>query len=163
MYIKVRPAEQGDAAWIRALLERSWGSTEMIVLGRVRHTDALPALVAEIDGMGVGLLTYEVSGDALEVVSLDARERRRGIGTALIDAVRELAEIRRCRRVWLITTNDNLDALRFYQRRGFRLASLHPGAVRAARRLKPSIPEVGEYGIPLRDEIELELVEAKTR
>jgi len=62
-----------------------------------------------------------------------------------------------CRRVWLITSNDNLDALRFYQRRGLRLVAVHRGAIDEARRVKPSIPATGEYGIPVRDEIELEL------
>jgi hypothetical protein len=50
-----------------------------------------------------------------------------------------------------------VDALRFYQRRGFRLVALHPGAVDdSRRRLKPEIPELGEYGIPIRDELVLE-------
>jgi hypothetical protein len=58
----------------------------------------------------------------------------------------------------VITTNDNVDALRFYQRRGFRLAALHQGAVDDSRaRLKPEIPEIGEHRIPLRDELDLEL------
>ena len=59
--------------------------------------------------------------------------------------------------MWLITTNDNLNALRFYQGRGFRLVAVHPGAVEASRRLKPQIPELGSFGIPIRDELELEL------
>ena len=61
-----------------------------------------------------------------------------------------------CTRLWLITTNDNLRALRFYQRRGFRLAALHRDALETSRRLKPSISEIGFHGIPLRDELELE-------
>jgi ribosomal protein S18 acetylase RimI-like enzyme len=80
-----------------------------------------------------------------------------GIGTALIDAVRDVAERAGCTRLWLVTTNDNLDALRFYQRRGFVLAALHRDAIEAARTLKPGIPAVGEYGIPIRDEIEMEM------
>ena len=74
------------------------------------------------------------------------------MGTALIEAVECKA-----RRLWVLTTNDNVDALRFYRRRGFRLRELHPGAVdESRRRLKPEIPETGEYGIPLHDEIVLE-------
>ena len=62
------------------------------------------------------------------------------------------------RRLWLITTNDNVDALRFYQRRGFRLVRVHAGAVdRSRAALKPGIPEAGDHGIPLRDELELEM------
>jgi hypothetical protein len=61
-------------------------------------------------------------------------------------------------RLWLVTTNDNVDALRFYQRRGFRLAELRPEAVTLSRRaLKPEIPMVGAHGIELRDELELDL------
>jgi ribosomal protein S18 acetylase RimI-like enzyme len=58
--------------------------------------------------------------------------------------------------VRVTTTNDNLNALRFYQRRGFRIMGVHPGAVNEARRLKPSIPAIGAYGIPICDEIDLE-------
>jgi hypothetical protein len=79
------------------------------------------------------------------------------MGTALIEAVRLLARRRRCARLWVITTNDNVDALRFYQRRGFRLLTVHHGAVdRSRASLKPEIPQVGAYGIAKRDEIELE-------
>jgi RimJ/RimL family protein N-acetyltransferase len=81
----------------------------------------------------------------------------RGVGTALIDEAKRIATQAGCRRLWLITTNDNVDALRFYQRRGFRLAKLHCGAVDDSRaRLKPEIPETGHHRIPLRDELELE-------
>ena len=60
--------------------------------------------------------------------------------------------------MWLVTTNDNLDTFRFYQRRGFRLTELRVGSVDKARRhLKPSIPSVGYFGIPPHDELVLEL------
>lgn len=55
----------------------------------------------------------------------------------------------------MVTTNDNLRALALYQRRGFRLVALRCGAVDDARRRKTSIPEVGDGGIPLHDELEL--------
>ena len=90
-----------------------------------------------------------------ELVAINAFEKGRGIGTALIKAVVESLEGFDLLRI--TTTNDNLDALRFYQRRGFRLAAIRPGAVDAARKLKPSIPPLGDYGIPIRDEIDLVL------
>ena len=65
---------------------------------------------------------------------------------------------RKARRAWLITTNDNLDAIRFYQRRGFTIATVHAGAIEQSRTIKPSIPLVGSYGIPIRDEIEFEML-----
>ena len=117
-----------------------------------------PALVALDDGRVVGVLTWIDHGDSLEVLTLHAEPRGEGTGTLLLDGVRRRAATTGRSRVWLITTNDNLDALRFYQRRGFRLARLHAGAVdRSRARLKASIPEIGDHGIPIRDELELEL------
>jgi GNAT superfamily N-acetyltransferase len=118
-----------------------------------------PALLAEDeqDGRLLGVLTYVVDRDQCEVLTLHAVQQWRGVGTALLQLVEQLAAAQGCRRLWLITTNDNVDALRFYQRRGFRLAALHRGAVDDCRaRLKPEIPTVGDYGIPLRDELELD-------
>ena len=118
--------------------------------------DALahPHLIAgDLDGV----LTYVIDGEDCEILTLHAEPRHTGAGTALIEAVERLAAEAGCTRLWLITTNDNVDALRFYQRRGFRLTAVHAGAVDLARaRLKPHIPELGDHGIPLRDELELE-------
>ncbi len=113
-------------------------------------------LIAEEEGERVGLLTYVVDGDTCEILTLGVTRQFAGTGTALVEAVRGVAREQGCRRVWVLTTNDNIDALRFYQRRGFRIDVLRPGAVDEARRtLKPGIPEIGDHGIPLRDEIEL--------
>ena len=127
--------------------------------GRGRLLDArqLPGLwVGEEDRL-VGYLLYHPEGDQWEVALLEALEQGRGVGSALLGAVEELARRRGCKRLWLVTTNDNTHALAFYQRRGFVLAALHRDAVTEARKtLKPSLPLVGEGGIPLRDELELE-------
>jgi GNAT superfamily N-acetyltransferase len=118
-----------------------------------------PALLAEADGAILGMLTYvpDPGWEQCEVLTLHATEQWHGVGTALIKAVEQLAAEQGCTRLWLITTNDNVDALRFYQRRGFQLAAIHRRAVDDSRsRLKPEIPVAGAYGIPMRDEIELE-------
>jgi N-acetylglutamate synthase-like GNAT family acetyltransferase len=117
-------------------------------------------MAVDAAGTRVGLVTFRVddAGDC-EIVTLDSLlYRGAGVGTALVGAVRRQAETRKCRRLWLVTTNDNLDAMRFYQRRGFALVSVHRGAADRARLLKPSIPSVGTYAIPIRDEVELEVV-----
>ena len=117
---------------------------------------ALPGFVAERNGRPRGLATYRRDGDDCEVAFIGALDRHQGVGTALLDAVVEA--LAGCGRIWLVTTNDNLEALRFYQRRGFVLSELRPGAVDESRRgLKPQIGAVGDFGIPLRDELELEL------
>lgn len=89
---------------------------------------------------------------------IETFERGHGTGTALLEAVAEEARAGAAKRLWLVTTNDNLDALRFYQRRGLRLVRLRPGAVTEPRRqLEPEIPLAGNHGIPIRDELELEM------
>lgn len=129
----------------------------MARLGRIEHPLEHPALVAERDGRLVGVLTYVPGDGECEILTLHAAERLRGVGTALIEAVERVAAERGCDRLWVLTTNDNVDALRFYQRRGFRLARLNPGAVdRARETLKPEIPTHGNHGIPIRDEVILE-------
>jgi GNAT superfamily N-acetyltransferase len=105
----------------------------------------------------VGLVTYRIEDDDCEIVTIDSVVEGRGVGTALLEAVTAEARTAGCRRVWLITTNDNLNALRFYQARGFRLVAVHPRAVEESRLLKPEIPELGNFGIAIRDELELEL------
>ena len=147
----------GSADAFGALLAGWWGSTTIVSRGVARDASRLPALVAERDGEIAGVLTFDVCDGELEILSINAVEPGGGVGTALLAAATELARARDCTRMWLVTTNDYLDALRFYQRRGLRLVAVHRGAVDDARRLKPSIPEVGEYGIPLHDELELEL------
>jgi N-acetylglutamate synthase-like GNAT family acetyltransferase len=100
-------------------------------------------------------VTFDVRPGVLEIVTINALERFTGIGTMLIEAVRAEAKRLGCQQITLTTTNDNVDALRFYQRRGFRLAALRPGAVDRSRLRKPEIPRTGDFGIPLRDEIDL--------
>ncbi len=118
-------------------------------------------LVAEVAGRPAGLVAWRRDGDVgaeITVLAVDPATRRRGVGRALLEAAVDALRAAGVRRAWLVTTNDNLPALRLYQRTGWRLAALRPGAVDEARRtLKPSIPTIGEDGIPLRDELELEL------
>jgi len=113
----------------------------------------LPGFAA-LDGERlVGLLTYAHDGDAIEIVTIDAFEPRRGVGRALVEAVRGLGAAR----IHLTTTNDNVSAQRFYEALGFRLAAVREGAIERSRELKPEIPLVGEGGTPIRDELEYEL------
>ncbi len=153
----IRPAAASDRAEVERLLTESWGSTTVVSRGVAHDAATLPALVALHAGVFVGLATYRLDSDACELVTLDATEPRLGVGSALLTNVAERAWAHGARRLWLVTSNDNLDALRFYQRRGLRIVAVHRGAVDHARRLKPSIPHHGEYGIPIHDELELEL------
>jgi len=155
----IRSLEPRDRDWVLGTV-RYWGDTDYIVSrGRVVYAAELPGFCAVApNGRPLGLATYEITGDECQLATIHAFERFSGIGTALLAAVRDAAAAAGCRRLWLVTTNDNLDALRFYQRRDLELVAVHRGFREVAQRLKPSIPLIGEYGIPLRDEIELEIL-----
>jgi ribosomal protein S18 acetylase RimI-like enzyme len=153
--IRVRPIDDGDRPMLSWLVAELWGSEIVAVHGTSLRPAELGGFIAERPGRVAGLLTCQLVGDVLEIVTLNAIDRRAGIGTMLIEAAADQARRSGCREIRLTTTNDNVDALRFYQRRGFRLAELRPGAVDQARRRTPEIPRVGDYGIPLRDEIDL--------
>lgn len=138
---------------------RHWGETDYVLSrGRVLHPAELPGYCAVgARGRRLGLATYELAGPECQLVTLHALRPYRGIGTALLATVRQTAVAHGCHRLWLITTNDNLDALRFYQRRGLQLVAVHRDLREVAQRLKPSLPLLGEHGIPIRDELELEM------
>ena len=115
-------------------------------------------MLAWSEGQLTGVATYVVDGDACELLTLHASTRLMGIGSALLTAVQDIARDAGRRRLWVVTTNDNVEALRFYQQRGFRLVVIRLGAVDRSRDLlKPEIPRSGAHGIPLRDELELEM------
>ena len=147
----VREAVTADEAWIAPILVRAWGDTLMAVGGELIECLALPALVVPHRGV----LTYRRVGDAFEIVSLDSAAVGRGVGTALLGTPTDGARISGLRSICMTMTNDNLNALGFYQRRGFIIDDIRVRAVAVARRLKPSIPPIAANGIPIRDEIVL--------
>lgn len=156
--ITIRPLTPGDAAWKREFLIGSWGSTLVARREELVDADLLPGLVALLDGRPTGLATYAMAGREWEFVTIDAGIRGIGIGGALLRAVEELAVAANAGRIWLVTTNDNTAALRFYQRNGYDLAALHRNAVTRARLTrKPQIALTGD-GIPIRHELELERI-----
>jgi GNAT superfamily N-acetyltransferase len=155
--MNVRPVEPRDQEWVTQFLAEQ-NSVRVAAHGELLRPPELPGLLTERESEPIGLATYRIDGDECELVTLHSRVENAGAGSALIDAVAAVAREAGCRRLYLITTNDNTQALRFYQRRGLRLAALRPGAVDEARRtLKPEIGEIGNDGIPIRDELELEL------
>lgn len=154
---RIRPGTKQDHDWILRLLNEHWGSARIVTRSIVHEADKLPAFLADLDSERVGLITYRLHEDQCEVISLNSFRESIGIGTALLSAVKNVAAKAGCKRLWLITTNDNLAVMRFYQMRGWELVAVYRGAITESRRLKLTIPEVGIDGIPIRDEIELEL------
>jgi DNA-3-methyladenine glycosylase I len=154
----VRPLTAADHDWVARCTAESWGAETVVAHETVYRPAELPGFVAKSGDEIIGLLAYHLEGEACEIVTLDAWRASQGVGTALIEAVRQAAGREKCRRLWLVTTNDNLPALRFYQKRGFLIAAVHVNAIERNHRLKPEITLTGMDGIPIRDEIELEMV-----
>ena len=157
MGIEVGHIRDEESGWARQILRDHWASEVVVTRGRAHRADRLPALVCMREGRRAGLLIYRIEEDECEIVTLNALERSAGIGTALLQEACGLARAASCWRIWVITTNDNTPAMRFYERRGFTLARVHRGAIESSRRLKPEIPLRGIGGVPIRDEVELEL------
>jgi ribosomal protein S18 acetylase RimI-like enzyme len=157
MSVSVRALEEEDRPWVTELLRERWGSEVVVTGGKAHDASLLEGFAAELDGEPVGLATYETRGAECELITLDSFREGVGAGSALLAAVANAAWRQRCRRLSVVTTNDNVRALGFYQRRGFTLTALRRGAIEKSRRIKPEIPELGCYDIPIRDEIELTL------
>jgi ribosomal protein S18 acetylase RimI-like enzyme len=153
----LRPLSPDDEPAAERLLDDGVGGRRQARLGDVLDVLALPGFGAWEDGRLLGLATYAVDGTRgeLAVLVVAADRRGGGIGGRLVEAVWTAVVGLGGRELWLVTTNDNLDALRLYQRHGFRLAALHAGAVDRAREVKPEIALVGDHGIPIHDELVL--------
>jgi GNAT superfamily N-acetyltransferase len=147
-----------DREWVRRFVRDQWGGESVVVHGVVYYPHKLSGFIAEDElAEPIGLATFVIEDYACELVTLDSVRRGEGVGSALVAAVAREGRKHGCSRLWCVTTNDNLPALEFYQKRGFRITAVDPGAVDRARILKPSIPLWGIESIPIRDEIELEL------
>jgi GNAT superfamily N-acetyltransferase len=154
--IAVRDLEAHDQPWMHDFLLTYNHSLRVVSRRTLHDVPQLPGLIATLNGIPSALLTYHVANQEFEVVTLHAAVQRQGLGARLLAAARDRAVALGCRRLWLITTNDNEPAIRFYERQGMTLVAIHLNALEESRKLKPEIPHVGLGGKPLRDEIEFE-------
>jgi len=152
----VSPIGDDDRDDMRELLDRRWGGPTIVTRARIHDATKLPGFIAREGGRLLGAITLSAQGSDCEVVTFDSLDEGRGVGAALLQRAEQWAREQGCDRLWLVTTNDNLRAIGFYQRRGFRILAVHPDAVTRSRELKPDIPERGQGGVPVVDEIELE-------
>ncbi|MBD3232542.1 MAG: GNAT family N-acetyltransferase [candidate division Zixibacteria bacterium] len=156
--MEIRAVGENDKEWIRKLSSDHWGSPIVITRGKAYQVDSLDGFIAIIDDKRSGLITFNIEDDECEIVALNSLTEGIGIGKSLIEAIKRFAESRQCRRLWMVTTNDNTPARSFYQKLGFRICAVYKGAIDQYRKLKPEIPIYGIDSIPIRDEIELEMM-----
>ncbi|MBU8870029.1 MAG: GNAT family N-acetyltransferase [Gemmatimonadales bacterium] len=153
--MKVSELTDDDRVWVKERTELLFGGDFVVSRQEVHDPHKLPGFIAVEGNERVGLATFNINGDECELVTIDSLCQFMGIGSELLDKVEETALAAGCKNIWAITTNDNLDAQRFFQKRGFVISSFRIGGMTKIRLLKPSIPRIGYYGLPIRDEIEL--------
>lgn len=160
----IRQLTVKDRTWIAQFLDDHWASTKIVTRGKSYYGHLLPGFAAFEQGheddknpIPLGLVLYRIEDNQCELMALNSLRENVGIGAGLLEATKNAASEAGCKRLWLITTNDNTAAMRFYQKRGFHFAAVHVNALNESRRLKPQIPIIGTDNIPLRDEIEFEM------
>jgi len=139
-------------------IAESWGAHFIVSKGRLHDTRLHPGFAAVAGGAVIGYILYWLENGECEITVLESFREKQGVGSALIGAVVQAAKDAFCRRVWLVTTNDNIQAIRFYQRYGFALRAVHIDAMDEARKLKPQIPLTGCDDIPIAHEFEFEML-----
>lgn len=166
----IRPLERSDREWVAHFLDERWGTTQIVSRGKAVYGHLLPGFMAErssdvaddepVEELAevekIGLVTVHIGESDCEITTLNSLTECVGVGSALVEAVENWAREAGIERLWLVTTNDNLAALKFWQKRGYELVTIHRNAIADARRIKPQIPITGLHGITIRDEIELE-------
>jgi ribosomal protein S18 acetylase RimI-like enzyme len=153
--VLVREATAADRERVRELFLAEFGHLTIVAFGSVMHAGDDAALVAEMKDDLAGALAYRELDDALHVVALatDPLWQRAGVGGYLLAEAELLARARSLPRIIAATSNDNIPALYFYQRHGYRMTAIEPDAF-AAQRVKPSGP--GFAGIAVHDEVRME-------
>jgi GNAT superfamily N-acetyltransferase len=142
---------------IQPILDETWGGPYLVINGKLWDTRIMPGFAALNGDNVLGYLLYEFHNGICEIMVLESIVQNIGIASTFIEKVKQVAKESGVNKIIVQTSNDNTHAFRFYQRRGFTIRKIRVGAMNAARQLKPSIPLIGEEGIPIRDEIEFEI------
>ena len=156
--LKIRPAASADNKWLEELMNRDWGGLPLVIRGKKFYPSQLDGIIAENENGIAGFLFYEVRDKDCEIIVFEVFDKFKGTGTSILDNLKEVAKDKKCQRIYLMTTNDHLDALRFYQKRGFHICGIHIDSVKNSRKIKPTIGMIGDHDIPVRDEIDFEFL-----
>src|ERR1700712_5084782 len=155
--MNIRPITPQDRAWVTEAIGTAFGSVRLMSNDHlIEDASLLDGFAAEVDGRPVGCaLLNEVDGDT-ELVALVSTYRGAGVGSSLLEAIVERGRADGWKRLWLVTSNDNTEAIRMYQRAGWDWVDFRRDAITRARTIKSEIPELGNHGIPIRDELQFE-------
>lgn len=153
-----KEADANDSVFIKELMTEHWGGEPLVIRGKNYYPSTLNGIMVLDNKKVIGFLFYDIQDRVCEIVVFEIFEKFQGIGTVVLEKLKVIAKNKQCNKLYLMTTNDNLEALRFYQKRGFHICGIHLDSVKVSRKMKPCIGETGDYGIPVRDEIDLEFL-----
>jgi ribosomal protein S18 acetylase RimI-like enzyme len=156
MDIKIEKILEEDKKEVLEIVKLLWGDEIIVAHGEVFHPSNLSGLLAKDGNQLLGILHFQIRGKECEILTLASLKKNQGVGSALLAEIERIAKCNGCCLLTLVTTNDNLNALGFYQKRGFYITALFPNQITQSRQYKSSIPEIGDHGIPIRDELRLE-------
>jgi GNAT superfamily N-acetyltransferase len=134
---------------------KGWGSDILVIRGIAYKANDLDGVLVYENSKIIGLGLYRIKNDC-EIILLETFIQNKGIGTKILEKIKEIAKTKNCKRIWLITSNENINAIKFYQKRGFHISNIYLNAMEEARNIKPEIPKFSN-GIEIRDEIEFEI------
>ena len=157
MEFVIKELKQKHRNQVYTFMESEWGALNIVSLGKMYYAEKLNGFVALEHEKVVGFVLYNIENSECEIVALYSNVENIGIGTALISTMKDFATKNNFKRLFLITTNDNIRGIAFYQKKGFVIAKIHVDAIKNSRKLKPQIPMIADNGIPIRDEIEFEI------
>jgi ribosomal protein S18 acetylase RimI-like enzyme len=150
--------EVGDKSAFLALMMRHWGSHSMMIGIRVYDCAELPLLgLFSPSGETLAVASWAPEGDVAVLCALHALSPGQGAAIQLLDAVKAAAKASGATRLRAMLTNDNLPAMGFYQKQGFRFSGLYVEAIDHYRSVIPTIIRTGHQDIPVRDALELEI------
>lgn len=152
--ISYREISGDDRKWVHAFIKKHWSSDIVVVHNTIYYPEKLDGFLAEYKSKKIGLITYLIKDDKCEIITINSLNENQVVGTHLMKLVMNEAKQLKCKKIWLITTNDNINAICFYRKLGFCLDKVYPDALTASRKIKPEIPFIGANGIPMRDELE---------
>ena len=154
--IFLREIKSTDQEWIKKISLDLWNSVEVVSQHKIYYTDKLSGILAIYQDTRAGLLLYSIDQPTLNIISLNTLYENIGIGSKLIERIEKIGIKKRLKKVRITTTNDNIDALRFYQAKGFQIINVNVDIMKKYRKLKPGLPKLGFYNIEIRDEFVLE-------
>jgi ribosomal protein S18 acetylase RimI-like enzyme len=154
--MRIEKLNENNKTFIEEYLKEHWHASFIVSRGIAHWINDLDGFAAFDGNQLAGFITYYIKDLQMEIVTLNSIPSGKGIGSTLLFNALEYAKEVNLKRVWLITTNDNMDSLRFFQKKGFDLIRIHNNAMDITREMKPQIPVMGRDGILLKHELELE-------